>query len=238
MDRTTGKRIIVVGSSNSGKTTLATRLAERLGVPCIDLDALHWEPGWVEAEPDVFGDRVRAATEPDRWVLAGNYIAKQQNISWPRADTIVWIDLDLPTLLTRCVRRTWQRWRTQEMLYGGANRENVWEHVMLWDTDKSLFAHILRTHRRQRRNFEAMSRDRRWVHLTFIRLRSVEESDRWIDGIVGDTTAANALEPAISGRGDIAMLPCSAHGRPEQGGIARAERHPTKPSPPSRRSTR
>jgi adenylate kinase family enzyme len=173
------RRLIVIGSSNAGKTTLAERLASIMAVPLIELDALHWESGWREAAITVFQDRVRAATEVDRWVMAGNYLAKQQHLSWPRADAIVWLDLDLTTLLRRCVRRSWKRWRNQERLYGGDNRERFVEHLMLWDTDRSLIAHILRTHRRRRRDYEAMSHDPRWAHLTFIRLRSEAEIEDW-----------------------------------------------------------
>ncbi len=119
MERPIGKRIVVIGSSNAGKSTLAEQLAERLNAPFIELDGLHWEAGWVEAGRDVFRERVRKAIEPASWVMAGNYTHQQQDISWPVADTIVLIDLSLPTVLRRCVRRTWQRWRTQEVLYGG-----------------------------------------------------------------------------------------------------------------------
>jgi hypothetical protein len=41
----------------------------------------------------VFRERVRPATEADRRVLDGNYLQHQQDISWPVADTIVWLDL-------------------------------------------------------------------------------------------------------------------------------------------------
>ena len=189
MQQSVGKRIIVIGSSNAGKTTVAARLSQRLGVPYTDLDTLHWEPGWAEAELDAFRNRVRIATEPACWVLAGNYMVQQHDISWPRADTIVWLDLGLPTVLRRCVRRAWRRWRTQEVLSGARKREIFWDHLMLWNSNKSLIAHILRTHHRRRREFAAMSRDPRWAHLTFIRLRSVEESDRWINSMTGVPTA-------------------------------------------------
>lgn len=196
MEQLVGKRIIVIGSSNAGKSTLAELLAARLAVPFIELDALHWEPGWAEAKPDVFQDRIRAATEPDAWVMAGNYLSKQQEVSWPRADTIVFLDLGLPTLLQRCARRCWQRWRSQETLYDGENRENFWEHLMFWDTGKSLIAHITSTHRRRRRDYDAMSRDPRWAHLCFIRLRSTEEIDAWLTRVARDSPRVN--DPSVS----------------------------------------
>jgi adenylate kinase family enzyme len=196
MDQPIGKRIIVIGSSNAGKSTIAERLAARLDVPFIELDALHWEPRWVEAELDVFQGRIRSATKPDSWVMAGNYLSKQQEVSWPRADTIVFLDLPLPTLLRRCARRCWQRWRSKEALYGGANREIFWEHLMLWDTEKSLMAHITSTHRRRRRDYDLMSRDPRWAHLHFIRLRSVEEIDAWLTRVARDSPRVN--DPSVS----------------------------------------
>ncbi|MFJ9388451.1 shikimate kinase [Nocardioides sp. NPDC101246] len=55
-------RVSVVGSSGSGKSTVARRLADILGVPYIELDSIHWQPGWVEEEQDVFVERVREAT--------------------------------------------------------------------------------------------------------------------------------------------------------------------------------
>lgn len=179
MEQGIGKRIIVVGSSNAGKSTLAEELAGRLGVPFIELDALHWESGWVAAERETFRERVRQAIEPDSWVMAGNYTSLQQDISWPAADTIVWLDLNMPTVLRRCVVRCWQRSRSADLLWG-TNRETFWEHLMLWNPDKSLITYTIKTHRSRRKTFEDNMHDPHWEHLTFIRLRSVEEIDRWL----------------------------------------------------------
>lgn len=51
------RRIAVVGASGSGKTTFARRLAERLGIPHIELDAIHWGPDWTPARDDDFRAR-------------------------------------------------------------------------------------------------------------------------------------------------------------------------------------
>jgi adenylate kinase family enzyme len=65
-----GRRIMVWGVSGSGKTALARRLAEALGVPAIQLDALFWNPGWVETPDDDFRKKVSAAIDQarDGWV--------------------------------------------------------------------------------------------------------------------------------------------------------------------------
>ncbi len=44
------KRILVIGSGGSGKTTFSKKLAERSGLPLYHLDALYWKPGWKEPE--------------------------------------------------------------------------------------------------------------------------------------------------------------------------------------------
>ena len=178
MHQSPGQRVVIIGSSGSGKSTLAECLAMQRGLPFIELDALHWEPGWTPAEPAVFRERVRQAIQPDAWVMAGNY-SQQQDLSWARADTVVWLDLGLFTVLRRCVRRTWRRWRTNELLWG-TNYESLWDNLKLWDVNGSLFSYTIVHHRRRRRKYESVMLDPDWSHLTFIRLRSQKDIDRWL----------------------------------------------------------
>jgi adenylate kinase family enzyme len=70
-----GRKISIIGSSCSGKTTLAAQLAERLGVPHLELDALHHGPNWQEATADELRAKVEEAlTGLDGWVADGNYM--------------------------------------------------------------------------------------------------------------------------------------------------------------------
>jgi adenylate kinase family enzyme len=43
-----GKRIMIIGSCGSGKTTLATQLGKKTNIPVIHLDREYWQAGWVE----------------------------------------------------------------------------------------------------------------------------------------------------------------------------------------------
>ncbi len=181
MPPTIGKRIVIIGISGSGKSTLGKRLASRLGVEFIELDALHWEPNWVEAETEVFRERVRRAIEPDSWVMDGNY-RKQIDLSWPLTDTVVWLDTPFRTAFWRCLVRSWKRYRSRELLWG-TNQENFWEHLMLWNPQRSLLGYMLRNYRSRRRLYLTAMQSPRWSHITFVHLRSAREMEKWVDQI-------------------------------------------------------
>jgi adenylate kinase family enzyme len=170
-----GRHVLVVGTTGSGKTTVAAALADALGVPHVELDALHWEPNWQEAETAVFQDRVRAALDaaPDGWVVDGNYFTKVEPIT-AGADTLVFLDLPLPLILARVLRRTVRRWRTREELWSG-NREHL--HTLL--TRDSLLLWALRSHRRNRRRFRERI-DHAGPGLVAVRLRSPREVQRFL----------------------------------------------------------
>ena len=80
-----GHRVSVVGATGSGKTTTGKRLANILGVPFVELDALQWEANWTVAQDDIFRERIESAISGDRWVVDGNY-SRIQPIVWRRAD--------------------------------------------------------------------------------------------------------------------------------------------------------
>ncbi|MEF1262939.1 (d)CMP kinase, partial [Vibrio harveyi] len=85
------KRINVVGSSASGKSTFSKQLAMKLGVTYIEMDRLFWLPDWKELDDETFFDKVVDVTQQDAWVLDGNY-SRTQPYKWQRVDTIIWLD--------------------------------------------------------------------------------------------------------------------------------------------------
>lgn len=187
-----GTRIAVVGNTSSGKSTLASRLAHALDVPFVELDALSWEPNWVsliETNPAEFERRLRDATAGDGWVVAGNYTATRE-IYWPRLHTIVWLDLPLPLVLYRVVKRSWRRWRSHELLWG-TNHEHFGKHLKVW-SDNSLIHWAIKSHRRKRRSMLVDMADPRWAEIHFIRLTSPAEVETFARSV---ESALHAPEP-------------------------------------------
>lgn len=170
----------MVGATGSGKSTLAQRLAARLGAPYVELDALFWEPHWTEAAPEVFRERVARATAGTRWVVAGNY-GRARDLTWPRADTVVWLDYSLPLVLWRLTARTVRRAVTREVLWNG-NREHLWEHCRLW-SDRSLFHWLFRTYWAYRREFPVLFAEPAHAHLRIVRLRRPRDAEMWLAAV-------------------------------------------------------
>ena len=98
------KRIMVVGCPGSGKSTVAIRIAQKLDLPVVHLDKIHYAPGWQErtkAEKKRLATRVEQA---DRWVIDGNLSATYPH-RLSRADCCVWLDIPLRIQLWRVLKR-------------------------------------------------------------------------------------------------------------------------------------
>jgi adenylate kinase family enzyme len=169
------RRIAVVAScSGNGKTTLARRLAARLGVPAIELDALHHLPGWTEASPEQLRASVEEAMRSDGWVIDGSYTGKIGDLVLQGADTVVWLDLPLPLALFRLVRRAIRDIVTQRDLFNG-NRQ-TWRFAFF--TRDSLVSYAIKSHFRRRRLWP--ERLARLEGVEVVRLRSPAEVERWL----------------------------------------------------------
>ena len=178
------RRISVVGTIGSGKTTFARKTSKLLGVQHVELDALHWEPNWVEAPNDLFRERVKQSLQGDSWVVDGNY-HQVRDIVWSRADTVVWLDYPFRTIIGRLVKRTVRRIFTREKLWNGNQ-----EHIRGLFTRDSVFLWAILTYRRRRRQYPILLRKPENAHLTVVRLRSSREATRFLFalGQPGDLT--------------------------------------------------
>lgn len=169
-----GQRISIVGTSGSGKTTLA-RQSQYLGIPHIELDALHWEPNWIEVPDDVMRDRVSQALScRENWVVDGNY-SQVRDIVWSQAKTVVWLDYSLPVIMSRLVRRTYQRLVTREQVCNG-NRE-TWQKTFSRD---SILLWALQTYSKKRKEYPMLLNKPEYAHLEVVHLHSPQATQDWL----------------------------------------------------------
>ncbi len=107
------RRVLVIGSPGSGKSTLSIRLAAKLAVPVHHLDRHHWEPGWRYREAADARERVRLLTESPQWVMDGNF-SETFDLRMPRADTLIWLDYPRVICIQRILIRTLKDHGTQK----------------------------------------------------------------------------------------------------------------------------
>lgn len=171
------ERILVIGTSCSGKSTFARRLAAARSFECVELDAHFWGPNWTPQPTERFRAAVATAAAGDAWVIEGNY-SGVRDVLWPRATAVIWLNYSLSTVLLRGVRRTVKRNLTREQLWHG-NRESLRRSFF---SRESILVWILTTHERRNREFSALRRGNAYPQLEWTELRHPREADAYLAG--------------------------------------------------------
>lgn len=166
------RRVLIIGSGGSGKTTLAVRLARSTGLPVIHLDARYWRPGWVAPSPAEWEVAVRQLLAAETWIMDGNYGGTLE-LRLSACDTVVFLDLPRGVCLWRVLKRRVRWWgRSRPELPAGCPERFSWEFLRwIW------------TYPSQRRTgiLERLARLR--PAKTVVHLRSDSEVQRFLAGV-------------------------------------------------------
>lgn len=100
------QRILVLGSSGSGKSTFSVQLGKAAGLPVIHLDQLFWRPGWESVSNEEFDALLDQELEKECWIMDGNYGRTMQR-RIDRCDTILYFDLPRRVCLLSVLKRIW-----------------------------------------------------------------------------------------------------------------------------------
>ena len=134
-----GRRIMVLGLTNSGKSTLAVALGERLGIPAIHLDQLrHWpNSDWEPRSDAEFAELHNAVVQGEEWVIDGSY-SMVMHERLDRASGIIVLSDSLAIRYRRYFVRTLLQKNRAGGLEGG--RDSIkWEMLhWLWKTRHSI----------------------------------------------------------------------------------------------------
>ena len=171
------RRVSVVGTSGSGKSRLARELAVIVGVPHLELDAVHHQPGWEPLPTDEFRRIVAAHAATGGWVIDGNY-GRVRDLVWARADTVAWLDLPKSIVMRQIVWRTLRRVAGRQELWNG-NRER-WRNFFSWNPDESVISWAWHNHAKYQERYGSAAADPVNAHLTFVRLTSRDDIARFL----------------------------------------------------------
>lgn len=166
------KRILILGTSGAGKTTLAARLSAQLGLPHIASDPFYWERGWRPAPADAVRQRLSDATAGDQWVLDGNCVT-DRDIVWARADTAVWLDYSRALVMRRVTVRN-LRWAASGKAVWSGNR-------MTWGRAWSGVAHARKGYAQKSATYPGYFSE--FPHLTVLRFSAPRETERWLKNV-------------------------------------------------------
>ena len=98
------KRVLVIGSGGSGKTTFSKELAARTGLPLVHLDQLFWSPGWVAMPDDEWDALIAQVIAGDAWIMDGNY-GRTLAVRLEAADTVIFLDMSRLVCTWRIIKR-------------------------------------------------------------------------------------------------------------------------------------
>ena len=180
------QRVAIIGSSGSGKSTLAVRLSAVLGCPHLELDSYRFLPQWQVRHNDEFRGLGDTATASQCWVVDGNYRVTR-DLTWGRADTLIWLDYRLSLVLWRLTRRTIGRTVNRTELWDTGNRDNIFKHFRL--SDESLYYWVVKTYWQRKRDMPGLLAMPEHAHLHFVHLTNPRQTEAWLNAIQETCTA-------------------------------------------------
>jgi len=171
------RRVNVIGTSGSGKSTFSRQLAETLRLPHVEMDRLFWGPNSKECPTPKFFKKIEAATREEEWVLDGNY-TRTTAIKWERVQLVVWLDLPFWRTVWRVTGRSFSRALSGSELWPGTgNRETLAKAFLSRD---SVILWAMTTHGRHRREYSLLMDVADPDQVWFVRLRSPREVEGFL----------------------------------------------------------
>jgi len=142
---TRADRVLVIGCSGGGKSTLSTDLCRRFDLPYISMDRdIFWLPGWnrrPKAEERVL---MAGFVTKRRWLIDGN-APSSFDLRLPRTDLVLWVRMPRALCLWGAISR-WLRWRGRirpEMAPGCPERIDGEFLRYIWTFEKKMTPRIV-----------------------------------------------------------------------------------------------
>lgn len=165
------ERIIVIGCPGSGKTTLSKQLTNKLGLPLIHLDVLHWRDGWQTIPKDEFDRLLIDELVKPNWIIDGNY-NRTIPLRLQYCDTVIWLDYPRITCMLGVLKRYFQSRGKSRPDMGGNCPERL---------DFEFLKFVWRFNKTHRQRYKEMLDNANEVKLIILRNR--KETKRFLEDV-------------------------------------------------------
>lgn len=101
-----GNRIMVIGNSAAGKSTLAHQLSEKLNIPVYHLDIVAHKPNsyWERTKIDDFVKEHNEIVKKNKWIIEGNFINTFSK-RLEKADIVIFLSINRFNSAYRYIKR-------------------------------------------------------------------------------------------------------------------------------------
>jgi len=176
------KRINIVGTSGSGKSTFARLLSAKLNYPYLEMDALYWQPNWREPSDQDFFSLLQQQLSADTWVLDGNY-NRTVPVKWAGVDTVIWLDYSFSRTLFQALKRALIRCTTKQELWPETG--NVESFRRSFFSKDSVVLWTLKSYKSNRKRYQSMFVDPQFQHIRFVHLSCPKMAEAFLEGVGG-----------------------------------------------------
>ncbi|WPC72270.1 shikimate kinase [Vibrio porteresiae] len=174
------RKINIIGTSGSGKSTFGRQLAAKLDIPYVEMDALYWKPNWQEPSDEEFFANLEKALQQDSWILDGNY-NRTAPIKFAYVQSVIWIDYSFVRTLYQAVKRAIVRSISQQEIW--ANTGNKESFRKTFFSKDSIILWTLKTFKNNRVRYQALLNDPNYSHIHFVRLKSPTQAKAFLESL-------------------------------------------------------
>lgn len=125
------QRIMVIGPSSSGKSTLAAKISASKKLPLLHLDQIAHKPNtnWERTPIDEFVKKHDKFVQQDSWIVEGNYsVCMPQRLN--KAEVVIWCDPSLFGCIWRYLKRSWKNEKGRVGQLENAQSEFSWALIL------------------------------------------------------------------------------------------------------------
>ncbi|MFS8147571.1 AAA family ATPase [Rhizobium sp. BR 249] len=141
----TARRILVVGCSGGGKSTLSMKIAKRFGLSYISLDRdVRWLPGWIQRDRVEQINIIASRILEDRWIMDGTSTSTF-DLRLPRTDFVIWVRMPRLLCIWGAISR-WAKWigRIRPEMAPGCIEKIDWEFLhFIWTFEEKFAPRIV-----------------------------------------------------------------------------------------------